>query len=356
MRDRHKQALVIGAGVLLSAAALGYFVYRMWGHWGAARQALAGANYLYVIPSVGFIALMYALRMLRWRVFLNPIGEVRYSAIASATCIGFMSSCLLPLRPGEIIRPYVLHRKAGVSFGHAAGTAIGLERAFDLMGVCFLLLLTLLLLSAHEGGAGPASAESVARKALWFAALTAVGFIGLLALAFAPGLVLRVVGYCLKVLPRSLSEPLMGFLSSMAQSMRFLRSPGQVATATLLSLAIWFCFPLSTYSLAMGFDLQLTFAGALLAQVIITAAVVPPQAPGFLGVFHAAAMEGVKLSGVSQGDAGAFAMMLWAVNVIPITIVGLGFLQREGWSLRNLAQASQEAATGSRAAEENEEP
>ena len=89
MKSKHKRALVIVAGILLSAAAVLYFVWQMGGHWGAAGQALARANYLYVIPSVGFIALMYALRVLRWRVFLNPVGKVRYSAIASATCIGF---------------------------------------------------------------------------------------------------------------------------------------------------------------------------------------------------------------------------------------------------------------------------
>jgi len=37
-------------------------------------------------------------------------------------------------------------------------------------------------------------------------------------------------------------------------------------------------------------------------------------------------------------------MMMWGVNVIPITIVGLWYLRREGLSLRHLAQASERAA------------
>lgn len=363
-------------------AAVAYFLYQMRGQWGGAGRAFAQANYLYVIPSVGFIAVVYALRVLRWRVFLNPIKRVPYSAITSATLIGFMSTCVLPFRPGEIIRPYVLHRKGGISFGHAAGTAVGLERVFDLIGACFLLLLTLLLLSSQEGGVTassierrapvvqaeqaadsttpaapdvaarrPALADSIAGKAIWFAALTAVGFVCLLALAFFPSPVLRVAGFCLRVLPHSVRDKLIGFLNSIAQSMRFLTSPLRLAVATLLSLAIWSCFPLSTYSLARGFNLELSFPGALVTQVAVTAAVVPPQAPGFVGVFQAAAMEGVKLSGVPPGDAGAFAMMLWAVNVIPITIIGLGALWREGWGLSKLAKASRESAAEAEATE-----
>ena len=40
--------------------------------------------------------------------------------------------------------------------------------------------------------------------------------------------------------------------------------------------------------------------GALVVQVCVTAAVVAPQAPGFIGLFHAATMEAVQLFGVSD--------------------------------------------------------
>ncbi len=345
MRRRHRQAAIV-AGLLVSMAAAGYFLYGIRGHWGEVGRAFAGANYLYVIPSVGFIAVMYALRVLRWRVFLRPVGEVPYSAIASATLIGFMSSCILPLRPGEIIRPYVLHKKGGVDFGHAAGTAVGLERVFDLIGACFLLVLTLLFMTRQEAGGADVSdlIEGTKGKALWFAGGAAAGFACLLATAFFPSLVLRVAEACLRVVPHRFRGPLMGFVASITQSLRFLRDPGQVAVATLFSLAVWFCFPLSTYSLARGFGLELGFGGVLLIQVIVTAAVAAPQAPSFIGVFQMAAAAGAESFGVAPGDAAAFAIVLWAVNVIPITAVGLAVLWHEGLSVRGLARASEEAA------------
>jgi hypothetical protein len=339
---------MIAAGLLLSGAAVAFFIGKLKGNWQDFAASFGRANYLYLIPAIGFIAVVYALRVLRWRLFLSPLGKVAYRHIASATLIGFMSTCVLPLRPGEIIRPYVLHKRSGIRFGHAAGTAVGLERVFDLIGACFLLILALVLMqTAAPGGMGEGASALLAqmrRKGVWVGAAALVGLGGLTALAFAPAAMLRIAAFFLRALPKGRRAPLMGFLESVTHSMQFLRAPGRVLAAVALSLALWFCYPLSTYSLALGFGLSLPFVGALLAQVIITAAVAVPQAPGFIGVFSVAAMVGVQLFGVPKGDAAAFATMLWAINVFPITVVGLGVLWWEGLSLRALTRESKEAA------------
>lgn len=375
MKAAHKKAVLAVLGVFVSAAAVLYFLRGMRGQWGQMKAAFEKANYLYLIPAVGLIAATYALRILRWRVFLSPIKKVPYGAITSATCIGFMSTCVLPFRPGEVIRPYVLHRKSGLSFGHTAGTAPGLERVFDLIGVCFLLVLTWLALWTHvtptgSEAAAPAGAQapstarltaqetpgqsdeaglakfarSTTEKGVYFAVLVAVGLCVLGVAAFFPAALLRPASVALRLLPERWREPLMSLVRSMVQALSFLRSPGRVVAAILLSFGIWACYPLSTYALARGFGLELPLAGALVAQSMITAAVAAPQAPGFIGPFQVAAQYGAKLFGVSEGDAGAFSMMLWAIHVVPITAVGLGFLWYEGLNLRGLAQASQRAA------------
>jgi len=331
-------------GLLVSAVAVGYLLWGLRGAWGGLWEALKGADYLYVVPSVALLAAVYVVRIVRWRLLLKPVKDVPYSAVASATAIGFMSSCVLPLRPGEVIRPYVLHRKAGVSFGDAVGTAMGLERVFDLIGVCFMVFATLLLMAG--GGADGEFVGRLEDAAVWFAALAGLGLAGLGALAFFPNRLLGLASLLMRPLPQALRTRLLEFAGSIVGSMRALRSPGRVAAAALLSFAIWSMFPLSTYALSRAFDLDLPFLGALVVQVCVTAAVVAPQAPGFIGPFHVATMEAVKLFGVSEAGAGAFALTLWAVNVVPITVVGLAFLRHEGLNLLRLARASERAAAG----------
>jgi len=352
MAQRVRRLLTIAAGAALTGAAALYFVSRLQGQWQAVGEAFANARYIYLVPSVGFIALMYALRVLRWRVFLNPVRRVPYRAIASATLIGFMSSCVLPLRPGEIIRPFVLHREGGIEFGHAAGTALGLERVFDLIGVCFLLLLTWLLMTVQAGvweasgeaGGASLSVQHLWRYGVWLMAMTGFGLGCLLALALFPRFVVRAAALVLGLLPTAWQRPLMGFVRSIAESMAFLKSPEQVALGLALSFCIWLSLALSTYTLALGFGAGLPPVGALFVQLVLTGAVAMPQLPSFLGVFQVAAMEGARLFYMPEAEAGAFAVMLWAVNVVPITAVGLGTLWYEGLSLRGLARASRQAA------------
>lgn len=369
MNPRGKRYLALAGGLLLSLLAVAYFVVKLRGHWGQFAASFAAARYRWVVPALLLLAAVYGMRVVRWRLFLRPIRKVPYSDVTAATFIGFMASCLLPLRAGEVIRPYVLHRRSGVRFGHAAGTAMGLERLFDLVGSVFLLFLALVLIPETTGPAGPQGAAPVQKRAVsasdaeaasapaaaevmrnlrrrgkWLAGATGVGLAGLLALALAPRLVLRPADRLLRRAPQHWREPLRDFLQSIAHSMQFLRKPWQAGAALALSLALWFCFPLSTWCLARAFGLQLPLAGALLVQVILTVAVAAPQGPAFLGVFQVAAMTGAQLFGAAEGEAAAFGMALWGLDVLPVTAVGLLMLWYEGLSLRKLARNSRKVA------------
>ncbi len=348
MQRRWKRPVMVALSLLISAAAVAFFLYRLSGNWDQVGRAFAGADYRFLVPSVAFIAGVYVLRTVRWKVFLKPVADVPAGQVGAATCIGFMSSCVLPLRAGEVIRPYVLHRLSGMSFGHAAGTAMGLERLFDLVGATFLLFLTLLLPTATGGAEaterGTMLVEQLHARGLWFAAFTLLVMAALVTMAFRPSWVLGVTDFFLRVFPSPWREPLNGFMRSAVESLSFLKSPSRVVLAVALTLGIWLCFPLSTWWVARSFDLEIPFAGVLLAQVLVTVAVVVPQAPGFIGIFQVAAMAGVQLYGVPEGEAGAFATMMWAVNVFPITAVGLAVLWYEGLNLRKLAAASRAAA------------
>jgi len=350
LEARRKRRALLAVSILVTGAAVLYFVLKVGDQWCKVGEAIRKGDYRYVIPSVATLSFFYIFRIIRLRVFLRPIKEVSWPAVSAATCIGFMANCVLPLRAGELIRPYVVHRKGGVKFGEAAGVA-GLERVFDLIGPCVLLLATWLALAGRAGSAaagGATDLETLWRRGLFMVALAGVGVVGLLVLALAPSLTLRIAALLLRAVPAGWRGPLMGFLESIVGAMEFLKSPVQVCLCVLLTLGQWAGITLSTYVLSLGFDLDLTLGSVLLIQLATTVMVAAPQAPAFIGMFHTGVMMGAAVFGIDKGTAAALAIVLWAVNVIPITIVGLALLHREGLSLRGLARASREAAEGGR--------
>jgi hypothetical protein len=188
------------------------------------------------------------------------------------------------------------------------------------------------------------SVEQIRRYGAVAAALALVGMAGLVLLAAAPEAMLRAGHFVLAPLPDAWRLTVMEFVESVIGPMKFVLNPARVGLGLLLTLAVWTCTAVSTWLLSLGFDLHLSISAVLVVQVAISLAVMLPQAPSFLGMFQAGAMTAVLFYSIPTGAAAAFANVLWAVNVVPVTVAGLIVLHAEGLSLRSLAQQSEEAA------------
>src|SRR5205823_1390401 len=71
--------------------------------------------------------------------------------------------------------------------------------------------------------------------------------------------------------------------------------------------------------------------GAVLAFVGLGVSI--PSAPGYVGVFHAAAALAVGLFGVAQSTAVGYALLFHASQILPVTLLGWLYLVREQMSL-----------------------
>jgi len=366
MKLRLKKALLIGVGVVVTALSLCLFVPPLVRQWSQVVETFQRANYLCLIPAIGFLGVLYYFRVVRWQLFLRPIKRVRKLSVTSATCIGFMANCVLPFRVGEIVRPYVLHRKEGIGFAHALATAAGLERIFDLIGLSLLLIITWFMMgtyvprgsqgarlaaptemsgelggTATEQGTGEdVTAGHIWKRGMLFAAMAAAGCVGLVALVFFPAPLLRLGESCTRVLPASLRGMANRFMHAVVDAMGFIKSWKGALVAAAYSLGIWVAQGLSNYALARGLGVDIGLAGAFFVGIAVAVAVAPPQLPAFAGSFHLAATVAAMGFHAAGGEAMAFALLMWLVNVLPITLVGLGFLWREGLGLGQLAAAS----------------
>ena len=125
MRRRVRPVLILLLTVGLLAFSLRNADLR--GVWAETRRADAVPLLLALIATLA----TYALRALRWQYLLAPLGRRGSASRSATTVIGFAASFLLPARAGEVIRPYLLARREGLSAPAAFATII-LERLLDL--------------------------------------------------------------------------------------------------------------------------------------------------------------------------------------------------------------------------------
>ena len=122
-------------------------------------------------------------------------------------------------------------------------------------------------------------------------------------------------------------------------SSRDRKSIGQAAVMSVLmwlngALAIWFLF--------QAFRVDLPFAAACFTGVAIALTVALPQAPGFIGVFHIAIEKAMLIWGLAPHESKGFALVFWSVSFVPVTVVGLIAMWREGLSVREVRRATEE--------------
>jgi len=82
-----------------------------------------------------------------------------------------------------------------------------------------------------------------------------------------------------------------------------------------------------------------------LVMLVVTAiGIMVPAAPGYVGTLNIACTAGLAPYHVSGAPASAFGWFYFFSQWLPITAVGLFFLNREGLSLRSLGHVQDEAA------------
>lgn len=330
--------------LLLTVGLLG-FAFRQTdfaGVWAETRQASGGLLLLALIVT----GLTYAVRAWRWQALLAPIGPTRFSTAFTTTVIGFAASSLLPARAGEVIRPYLLARREGLNPASAFATIV-LERLLDLATV-------LLLFSAFVFTAGPGTISGdpaqLARVKLGggLAAVAAVGGLGMLfALAGHPERLGRAALGIERVLPARLARVVAGLVETFVRGLVVLRVPGRLIPALALSFPMWLSISAGIWLTSLAFHITLPYPASFLVMTILVVGVAAPT-PGAIGGFHLAYQFAVTtFFGAAADRAAGAAIVLHAISFVPVTVLGVVFMMREGLTLagaRKMAEAAAEDA------------
>ena len=310
----------------------------MAGVWAETRRARGDLLILAVIVT----ALTYVLRALRWQYLLAPIGTVHFGVAFRTTVIGFAASFLLPARAGEVIRPYLLARQERLSATAAFATVI-LERLLDLITVLLLFGVFVATLDRQTVAADAAALAQVKVGGQLVALAAVAGLALFFTLARHPERIGRWALQIERVLPAPLARAVARFVESFAHGLAVMRQPGRLLVALAWSFPIWISISAGIWLTSLAFHITFPFAGSFLVTTLLVVGVAVPT-PGAICGFHAAYQIAVQtFFGAADDRAVGAAIVLHAVSFVPVTVLGIVFMAREGLTLGRARSIAQEA-------------
>jgi glycosyltransferase 2 family protein len=293
--------------------------------WAETRQA----DPVLLILSVVITALTYTIRAFRWQFLLAPIGRTRYWTAFETTVIGFAANSLIPGRVGEVLRPYLLARRESLNATSAFATII-LERVLDLVAVLMLFAVFVFGTASNVISGDPAQLALVKFGGAVAAGSAVAGLIVLFALAGHPERLGRAALRVERFLPARLASALAGFVETFAQGLAVMRDPARLVTALVLSFPMWMSIAAGIWLASRAFHITFPYTGSFLVMTVLVVGVAAPT-PGGVGAFHAAYQFAVTtFFGASMDRAVGAAIVLHAVSFVPVTLLGLVFMTRQG--------------------------
>jgi uncharacterized membrane protein YbhN (UPF0104 family) len=101
-------------------------------------------------------------------------------------------------------------------------------------------------------------------------------------------------------------------------------------------LVLWLAIATQVWVLVRAFDIEMPFGGSFLVTAMLVVGVAVPT-PGGVGGTHEALRLGVTSFYAADNNAAVGAAILQhAVNFVPILLLGLWFIARDGLSLSGL--------------------
>lgn len=316
--------------------------------------ALAGANYLYIVPAVVIYFIGIYFRAFRWRYILSPLRKISVMRLYPVVVIGYAANNVLPARAGEFVRAYYMAQREQFS-GSTALATIGVERIYDGLTLFLLSVLAalLLLLAGVFGELG----QVYQNAAFILAGVAGLGLLAALSvitfIAVNPGTAI-VIDRISRRLPNRFGPRLKDLALNFVEGLSILSSPRQHGIMMLLSLPVWAGEILVYMTVAYSFGINDYFTSLwafALAIVLVTAtsnlSTAFPVSIGGIGPFELIAQQTLAVMGVDWAVAASYALVVHLVALwLPVNVAGFVLMWKENLSLKQLA-VNREAADDS---------
>lgn len=317
----HSKWRAILIGVLCYGVGLGCLVWVVTGvSWRELGRHLDQSDIRWMLIAGLLQITAYLFHACRWNLLLRPVSRLRFGRTAQAVYVGLFANETLPLRPGELVRAYLLARWNRLSLSVVV-SSVALERLLDgfSLAAAFILITAFLSLPAY-----------LVRGVRIMAGC-------LLGIALLLLLLLRRTSHG-QPLPRRIPEKLRHAIEGMRQ-MANPRTLSLCLAASLVNLGL---MALPYWALNKSYRLDLSIWAMLAVVIVVMAATTIPSAPGNAGLLQASCVLALSLFGINKTRATGFAALLFLVLTLPLLIGGAAVVGFTGVRFRDLRRGAAE--------------
>jgi uncharacterized protein (TIRG00374 family) len=308
------RTILIVVGIVVSAF-FTYIAVRN-AHLSETTSALRDTTYAWLLPSLALLVVAFLIRAVRWQSLYPRHARPPLGPITKALFIGYLANAILPARAGEAARTVALNKTARTPIAQTVGTVF-VERAEDVLSLVLLLFVLLPWLPDVS----------------WLnaAGYLAVGLVVFLAVCAGVLLIwgeraVRLVVRPLARLPFIPREPLERAPEHFTSGLVGLVSPRVAVISFAWTTLSWLVLGVAFWLVMLGSGIDLSPLAGQLVVIGIGLAMILPSSPAALGVFEGATVVVLAAYGVDDSEALSYALVLHAMNVLPLFAVGLAML------------------------------
>ena len=285
----------------------------------AVRVSLAALGWLPMGVYLISLFAIHLLRTARWHLMvraLHPEQPVFRSLRISF--LGFAAVFLVPLRLGELARPWLLRQASDVPMSAGLGT-VAVERTVDGLFMVLVLVLSVLWSGASDpilwtmGGVAGAIFGGAGTAFAW--------------MAIAPRSAERFWRWVFAPLGASWADRVIALLNGFVEGLSSLPSWSTRVTYLGCTLGYWGLNAWGMTYLAQAMGIELSLAQGCLIMALLVVGIMVPAGPGSIGTFHAPIIFGLtSLFGSATAPAQAYALVLHLLQVVHMVAVALPFV------------------------------
>jgi len=341
-----KKRYLAYAVVATILAVLVYMQFRTWKDfdWATFWSEGRDLNPIHIVLAVALVYLSYVLRAVRWKIFLRPVRQGASTlGLISPTLVGFTGLALLG-RPGELIRPYLIARRTGLTFSSQIAVW-AVERIFDIGGFTVLMVLAIFLPTELRYLPNPEIYPRLRVGGFLLVVLVAGLALGAFLIAKFGEAVAVWIEARFAHLAANLGHRIAQKVREFRGGLDTIHSPLAFLQLTGVSVLMWWIIALAYREVTHAYGPALEHMTVSKVLLLMGSSMLGSlvQLPGVGGGSQLATISALQhIFNASHELAASCGILLWVVTFVSVVPAGLLLAHRERLSLRKVAEETEQ--------------